>query len=247
MLRRALAFATIIACAAPASAGVVFNSLDGATAAAANDALGPMSATFSTGSAAVLDGVSLLLSDAFPDDVGPSDTFFVTLGGGAPLSSLSYDPRFGLLGSIGPAIASLSLPVSILSGSPTDEALGQFAGARLKPDSLYWIEVESSDPIDWGITADVSGPGVATNYLSWVDTDGFFRNRGVEPFPFNNALQMRIDVAAAPEPATWVALTLGFVGLGWFESKKRSRGRAGLAMPDTSLQRVGLSDHAHVT
>ena len=61
MLRVAVALSLIVL-AAPASAGVIFDSLDSATARTAGDELEPMFATFSTGSAAVMGDVSLMLS-----------------------------------------------------------------------------------------------------------------------------------------------------------------------------------------
>jgi hypothetical protein len=49
----------------------------------------------------------------------------------------------------------------------------------LNPDSLYWIKVTvhsaNESVIEWGTTADISGPGVAGNYPAWPFTDdGFF-------------------------------------------------------------------------
>jgi hypothetical protein len=59
---RIIAVASIIALAAPAYAGVIFNSLDSPNTTTANDNSEPMFATFSTGAAGVLRDVSLLLS-----------------------------------------------------------------------------------------------------------------------------------------------------------------------------------------
>ena len=65
----------------------------------------------------------------------------------------------------------------------------------------------------WGTTDDLSGAGVANNYSAWSLTDdGFFFNKGVDPFPGDNALQMEIDVV--PETSTWAMMALGFAGLG---------------------------------
>jgi PEP-CTERM motif len=56
----------------------------------------------------------------------------------------------------------------------------------------------------------VSGPDVANNYLAWFYTnDGFFLNKGVDPFPFDNALQMEVVGTAVPEPSTWAMMLLG--------------------------------------
>ncbi len=216
---RIIAAASIITFATPVYAGVIFNSLDSANTSTANDIDEPMWATFSTGAAGVLGDVSLLLSSPFP--VEPTDTFFVQIGGGNPLSSFGYDAAFGLTGNIGEPIESVTLPMSVLSSALTVEQFDQFAGLALAPHSLYWIEAEGdslTSQLNWGITSDMTGVGVATNYLNWAATDGFYLNKGIEPFPFDNALQMKVDVSSVPEPSTWALMSLGFVAValaGW--------------------------------
>jgi hypothetical protein len=82
-------------------------------------------------------------------------------------------------------IKSVTLPVVSLSAAWTVERYKQFASAVLNPNSLYWIEVRvnSQSVVERGITADVSGSGVASNYLAWFFTDdGFFLNKGIDPF-----------------------------------------------------------------
>ena len=65
------------------------------------------------------------------------------------------------------------------------------------------------------MTDDVSGPGVAGNYLAWFGTDdGFFLNNGVQPFASDQALQMEV-LDAVPEPSTWAMMLVGFAGLGF--------------------------------
>ena len=74
------------------------------------------------------------------------------------------------------------------------------------------------------MTHDVSGPGVAGNYLAWFDTDdGFFLNNGVQPFASDQALEMEV-LAATPEPSTWAMMLIGFAGLGFagYRSTRRS-------------------------
>jgi hypothetical protein len=119
----------------------------------------------------------------------------------------------------GPVIKSLTFPLTSLPTAWTVKRYDQFAGIVLNPNSLYWIEVsvhnanDESD-IDWGTTADISGQGVASNYSAWSLTDdGFFLNKGIDPFPFDNALQMEVD--AVPEPSTWAMMVVGFAGLGF--------------------------------
>jgi hypothetical protein len=215
---------------------VVFDSLGGAGSGAANTSIDPIiAATFSTG-ASPLHGVDvalLLSADIF--DGGAGDAYTVSLDGGIPLSDLSFDPENGLsyLGGStvnfeSPVIDAIAgLPVTGLSASPTVEHYA-FAGVALNPDSLYWIEVRADgrSVVEWGLTDDVSGPGVAGNYLAWFGTDdGFFLNNGVAPFAFDQALQMEVD--AIPEPSTWAMMLLGFAGLG-FAGYRKTWGHAGL-------------------
>ncbi|MGB7974283.1 MAG: PEP-CTERM sorting domain-containing protein [Roseiarcus sp.] len=207
-----------------ASAGsVVFDSLGGANSGEADTSIDPpaMSATFKTGAAPRHIDVALSLSAAIPE---PGDAYTVSLDGGVPLSDLSFDPLSGLEylnGSTvdfqGPALASVTLPVASLPAAGTVEHYHQFEDVALNPDSLYWIEVrvDGGSVIEWGMTNDVSGPGVAGNYLAWFGTDdGFFRNDGVRPFAFDQALQMEVS-DAVPEPSTWAMMLVGFAGLGF--------------------------------
>jgi PEP-CTERM motif len=230
--------------------GVLFDSLDSAASSAAYaGGIDPvMSATFSTGAASVRVSVALSLFNGFLGEGGESATYTVSLDGGIPLSDLSFDPIAGLnylngfsVDFQGPVIKSVTLPVASLGSVPQIERFNQFASVQLESNSLYWIEVrvDGDAVVEWGITADVSGPGVANNYLAWDYTDdGFFLNKGVDPFPFDNALQMKID--AVPEPSTWVTMLIGFAGLGF--AGYRSRPKAGLRPPHhpIEVQRAGL-------
>jgi hypothetical protein len=213
-----------LALAHPASATVFFDSLGGATTGESNTTFSPMAATFATGASATRVDVALLLDIPDPQDIFPGDTYTVSLVGGIPLSDLSFDPVLGLdyLGGaavdpFGPALASVTLPLSTLPSTFTTLNFKQLAGVTLNPDSLYWIEVSISSfsdaEVDWAITDDVSGIGVAENYLADDATDdGFFLNQGVPPFPGDQAFKM--EVVSAPEPATWALMALGFGGLG---------------------------------
>ena len=125
-----------------------------------------------------------------------------------------------------PVLASVTFSVASLSAAPTVERYNQFAGVELNPNSLYWIEVkvDGQSVVEWGLTHDVSGPGVAGNYLAWAGTDdGFFLNKGVQPFASDQALQMEV-LAATPEPSTWAMMLVGFAGLGFagYRSTRRS-------------------------
>jgi hypothetical protein len=157
----------------------------------------------------------------------------VSLDGGVPLSDLSFDPMNGLnhlngspVDFQGSVIKSVTGPIAHLPPALTVEWFDQFASVSLSPNSLYWIEVsvKGGSDVNWGMTNDVSGPGVANNYLAWFGTnDGFFLNKGVQPFLADNALQMEVE--AAPEPSTWLMMALGFAGLGFF-ARRGPRGAA---------------------
>lgn len=217
---------SLIAFASPAWAGtVIFDSLKGTTSSAAYaGGIDPvMSATFSTGASPVGVDVALLLFDGFLGEGERSATYTVSLDGGIPLSNLSFDPIEGLnyldsspVDFQGPAIKSVTFSVSGLPTVPKVERFDQFASVQLNPNSLYWIEVRVNGDavVEWGVTAEVSGPGVASNYLAWDFTDdGFFLNKGVDPFPFDNALQMEVD--SVPELSTWAMMVVGFAGIGY--------------------------------
>jgi hypothetical protein len=173
-------------------------------------------------------GVALSLFDGFLGEGEPSATYTVSLDGGIPLSELSFDPIEGLnylngspVDFQGPVIKPVTFPVTRLTTTPQVEQFDQFASAKLNPNLLYWIEVRVNGDavVEWGITADVSGPGVASNYLAWDSTDdGFFLNKGINPFPFDNAVQMEIDVV--PESSTWLLMLIGFAGLGYAGYKR---------------------------
>jgi hypothetical protein len=233
---------SLIAFSSPAWAGaVIFDSLDGATSSSAfAGGIDPvMSGSFTTGVAPVRVNVALLLRDRYPEngeEGEPGDTYTISLDGGIPLSNLSFDPMGGLnyvngssVDFQGPVIKSVTLPVTGLPTAWTVERYDQFARIGLSPNSLYWIEIQvnSQSEVEWGITADVSGPDVANNYLAWFYTnDGFFLNKGVDPFPFDNALQMEVVGIAVPEPSTWAMMLVGFAALGFAGYRRATEPRA---------------------
>jgi hypothetical protein len=204
---------------------VIFDSMGGAHSGEADTSVDPvMAATFNTGASRLHVDVALSLSADIFDifEGGEGDAYTVSLDGGIPLSDLSFDPINGLDHRDGSSvdfqslvIESVTLPVASLSAAWTVERYDQFSGVELDPNSLYWIEVRAvgNAVIEWGMTNDASGPDVAGNYLAWDGTnDGFFLNNGVQPFAFDQALQMEVDVV--PEPSTWAMMLVGFVGLG---------------------------------
>ena len=236
MASAATAFALSFAGSASASA-VIFDSLDGAYSFPATTIFGPpLAATFTTGASAVRVDVALSLSSIYLRDPSPGETYTVSLDGGIPLSDLSFDPGNGLMSVDGSVrawdsvIKSVAFPLASLPTGMTVERYDEFSGEWLNPNSLYWIEVSTQDSGDaavaWGITRDVSGPGVASNYLeSDLTNEASFLNEGVDPWPSDDAFQMRID--AAPEPSTWLMMALGFAGLGFF-AHRGARGAASI-------------------
>jgi hypothetical protein len=222
----AAASLSLSALATAASArNVFFDSLNGETAPAAYaGGIDPvMSATFNTKGSSVGVSVALSLFEGFLGENGQSATYTVSLDGGIPLSNLSFDPVEGLnylngssVDYQGPVIESVTLPVTSLTTVPQLRRFDQFANVQLDPNSLYWIEVRVNGDavVEWGTTDDISGAGVANNYSAWSLTDdGFFLNKGVDPFPGDNALQMEIDVV--PETSTWAMMAVGFATLGF--------------------------------
>src|SRR5262249_30137683 len=152
-----------------------FDSLDGEYAFSATTIFGPpLAATFTTGTSAVRVDVALTLSSIYLDDASRGDTYTISLDGGIPLSDLSFDRVNGLMSvdgfiqAWGKVIESVTLPLRSLAPVSTVQRYDQFSDVSLKPNSLYWIEVSTGDSGDgavaWGITRDVSGPGVAGNY-----------------------------------------------------------------------------------
>jgi hypothetical protein len=207
----------------PASGQVLFDSLGGATSGSYSTSDGgSMDATFATG-ASTFDATDIALKIGQTAGDDDSNTVTVNLVGGIPLADLSFDPGLGLNVAPGgaPLIASHTFAISDLSTGLTVEHFNEFAGIPLKPNSLYWIDLTSTSSsaddafVTWGLTSDVSGVGVAQNYNSSDATDfGFFLNRGVPPFAGDVAFQMEVSGTAVPELSTWVALLLGFAGLG---------------------------------
>src|SRR6202035_1230759 len=111
----------------------------------------------------------------------PGDTFTVSVSGGVPLAEVEFIPGLGLnVGPGGPALASVTRPISDLSTNLTVEHFSEFDGLQLQANTFYWIDLTGSSAfvnLGWGVTNDDSGPGVAEGYNSSQITDfGFFPN-----------------------------------------------------------------------
>ena len=230
----ATAFTLAFTASAPAAA-IIFDSLNGATSFAATTIFGlPLAATFTTGASPVRVDVALSLSSIYLAGPHSDDSYTVSLDGGIPVSDLWFDSVNGLMSPFGsfvqawgPVIKSVTFPLTSLPSIPAVERYDQFSDVSLNPDSLYWIEVSTADSGDaavaWAITTDVSGPAVAANYLESDLTDNaFFLNKGVDPWPFDDAFRM--EIAATPELSTWLMMVVGFAGLSCLS--RRARGPA---------------------
>lgn len=203
----------VAALSAAARADVLFDSLGSQNSGIVGGANFPplFDASFQTGASAVrVSDIALSLNSIFSL---PGDTFIVSIAGGVPLADVEFIPGFGLnVGPGGPALASVTLPMSDLSTNLTVEHFSQFNGLELQANTFYWIDLtisgQSNDDnavIGWGVTDDNSGPGVAEGYNSSDITDFDFFPNAPTPPPNNGGpiFQMEISAAAAPEPSTW--------------------------------------------
>jgi hypothetical protein len=190
-------------------------------------------ASFQTGASPVrVSDIALSLNSIFSRT---GDTFTVSVFGGVPLADVEFIPALGLnVGpgeTGGPALASVTLPISDLSPNLTVEHFSQFDGLQLQANTFYWIDLTGSGQspgdlasIGWGVTNDDSGPGVAEGYNSSQITDfGFFPNAPTPP-PNNGGpiFQMEVSAAAAPEPSTWALMLMGLAGLGLVAHRRRT-------------------------
>jgi hypothetical protein len=213
---------SLLVLSAPARAEVLFDSLDSPNTGVMEGPTYLFDASFATGASSFHPtNIALILNQ-----VGvsyPGDDFTVSLHGGVPLADVTFlGPLLGLnvLPGQSPVLGSVTLPISDLSSALTVEHFNQFASIRLEPDSFYWIDVNVSGPmttdgpsLGWGTTDDNSGPGVSEGYNSSDATDFAFypnnRDGGEQAF------QMEVSGAAAPETSTWAMMLLGFAGLGF--------------------------------
>ena len=153
---------------------MLFDSLGGENSGiVGSPSLAPLfDASFQTGASAVrLTDVALSLNSIFSL---PGDTFTVSVSGGVPLADVEFIPGLGLnVGPGGPALASVTRPISDLSTNLTVEHFSEFDGLQLQANTFYWIDLTISGQSDadhasigWGVTGDDSGPGVAEEYNS---------------------------------------------------------------------------------
>ena len=222
---------SLIAFSASAPAGVLFDSL-GSPNAGSMEAPG-LDASFATGAATFYaTDVALLLNQV--GTIFAGDTFTVTLVGGYPLADVMFVDGLGLNvgpGLAGPVLDAVTLAISDLSTSLAVEHFNEFASIPLKPNSFYWIDLQVSGPmteegpfVSWGVTEDLSGPGVLQGYTSSDFTDfGFFPNKPTPP-PNSGAppFQMEVSGTAVPEPSTWALMLAGFAGLALIAYRRRT-------------------------
>jgi PEP-CTERM motif len=222
----------LTAFSASARADVLFDSLGGENSGiVGSPSLAPLfDASFQTGASAVrLTDVALSLNSIFSL---PGDTFTVSVSGGVPLADVEFIPGLGLnVGPGGPALASVTRPISDLSTNLTVEHFSEFDGLQLQANTFYWIDLTISGQSDadhasigWGVTGDDSGPGVAEEYNSSEITDFTFFPNAPTPPPNNGGpiFQMEVSAAAAPEPSTWALMLTGLAGLGLVAHRRRT-------------------------
>ena len=222
----------VTALSASARADVLFDSLGGENSGiVGSPSLAPLfDASFQTGATAVrLTDIALSLNSIFSL---PGDTFTVSVLGGVPLADVEFIPGLGLnVGPGGPALASVTRPISDLSTNLTVEHFNEFDGLPLQANTFYWIDLTISGQSDadgasigWGVTGDDSGPGVAEEYNSSEITDFTFFPNAPTPPPNNGGpiFQMEVSAAAAPEPSTWALMLTGLAGLGLVAHRRRT-------------------------
>ncbi len=210
----ALAMVSLVLATTPANAGVLFDSLSGASAGSSqisSGASGPLWASFSTGAAsASLTDVALAVGTT---DSASGQSFSVGLyadnatSPGALLDSIGTVAESGLSGT--PSVVDLTL------GTPYALA----AGTR------YWIGVaQPAGNAFWSYTLDQTGTEVGTEYYVYAGT--VLPNVG-------GPYQMQVTASATvitggevpvPEPAGWDLMAIGL--LGTCAARLARRGRA---------------------
>lgn len=182
-----------IAFATPAHADIIsFDNLNGTPVDADSIATyGPIAGSFSTaGFESALTQVSLKLSGT-PD----SGSVIVRL-----LSDSSTSPG-SVLNTIG------TLDDSLLSSTLSNYTLALATPFDLAANTRYWIELTSNgSSANWAWSGDISGPGVAGEYLSNIN--GVFANSSEAPY------QMQVQVlSSVPEPSGYAILGFGLLGV----------------------------------
>ena len=172
---------------------------------------GPLADSFSTG-ASSFDFASLtVLLD------GTSSTGTIT----AYLLADSSTSPGAVLDTIG------EISETGLDATPTEYTLD--TSIALNPDTRYWIELTSTDnDASWSYSYDVSGPGVASEYLSNYQGTGspiVFDNDA--PIPDGGPYQMEVSgtsLASVPEPSTIsLLLVAGMAGLAFLRARVKTQ------------------------
>lgn len=186
---------------ATANADVVtFSNLNAATVDADSiAAYGPIADSFSTAEyGTTLNQVSLLLN-------GAPDSGSVTVR----LLSSSFLSPGSVLTTIG------TVNDSSLSSTLTSYTLPLASPFQLGANTRYWIQLTSNNSsANWAWSANVSGPGVAGEYLS--NANGVFENASEAP------CQMQV-ITSAPEPSNLAVLGLGLMGIAACACFRRGR------------------------
>lgn len=226
MKRLLLALVCLMCLACVSLASPIFNSTGGATAEGFWVYWPPapyyeLFASFTvTGSSYTVNSVSLDLGNNLCDaacqatfGVSPNDT--AELGGAITVSVNAANGAGGIPGTLIADIGTIqddTIPYD--SGGYTLVSLA-IAPLALAPGT-YWLGLTDSTTVpgvNWGVTNDVSGPGVAAGY-SYDAFDGLLANSEY------GAYQMDISGTTTPEPAT---SALGLIGIAALVFYRRRR------------------------
>ena len=172
---------------------------------------GPLYHSFSTGSAISLGGFSLLIDATDPLDGG---TFNISVNVNVNDSPTSPSPDSAIFtsGAFSDSILSTSLsPVSF-----------SFAPLSLAANTRYWIGLTSTGSVNWAWSTDISGPGVAAEFLD--------NQNGVKD-NLNGPYQMQVptEIAATPLPATLPLFATSIFAMGLFGWRRKRKNAAAIA------------------
>ncbi len=185
---RSVLVGLILSLVSVARAGTLYDNLSAATLDSDSvSSFGPLGDSFSTGAAAVLVDVKILLvGDPTNDGTTSVDLYNdAATSPGTPVAHLGSISDSSLSPTFGPIDVSGFTPVDLIA------------------NSRWWIVLTSTDTSAmWGFSPDISGPGVAGEFFS--NQFGVFDNS-------NGPYQMQVNTAGVPEPST---LILSLCGIG---------------------------------